>query len=80
MASRPAATGHPNQLLTLGISAVYTLVGLLGLVVTGSGDFAAETYKTRLALSWTCSTTWCGGRLLAGRSAIGEAPGGAARP
>jgi hypothetical protein len=48
MASRPAATRHPSQLLALGIGAVYTLVGLLGFVVTGLGDFAAEIDKTLL--------------------------------
>jgi hypothetical protein len=48
MASRPATTRHPSQLLTLVIGAVYTLVGLLGFVVTGLGDFAAETDKTLL--------------------------------
>jgi hypothetical protein len=48
MASRPAATRHPSQLLTLGIGAIYTLVSLLTLVVTGFGDFAAETDKTLL--------------------------------
>jgi hypothetical protein len=36
----------PSQLLTLGIGTVYTLVGLLGFVVTSIGDFAAETDKT----------------------------------
>ncbi len=45
MLSRPAATRHPSQLLTLGIGAAYTLVGPLGLVVTGFGEFAAETDK-----------------------------------
>jgi hypothetical protein len=50
MASRPAATRHPSQLLTLGIGAVYTLVGLLGFVVTGFGDFAAEADKTLLGV------------------------------
>jgi Domain of unknown function (DUF4383) len=48
MASRPAATRHPSQLLALLIGAVYTLVGLLGFVVTGHGDFVAETDKTLL--------------------------------
>ena len=48
MASRPAATRHPSQLLTLGIGAIYTLVGLLAFVVTG--DFAAKTDKALLGL------------------------------
>jgi hypothetical protein len=48
MVSRSAAAPHPSRLLTLVIGAVYTLVGLLGLVVTGVGDFAAETDKILL--------------------------------
>jgi Domain of unknown function (DUF4383) len=39
---------HPSQLLTLAIGAVYTLVGVLGFLVTGFDDFAAETDKTLL--------------------------------
>jgi hypothetical protein len=42
------ATRHPSQLLTLAIGAVYTLVGILGFLVTGLGNFAAETDKTLL--------------------------------
>ncbi|HEV8649233.1 MAG TPA: DUF4383 domain-containing protein [Actinomycetes bacterium] len=51
MARRPAAdkaTRHPSQLLTLVIGAVYTLVGILGFLVTGFDNFAAETDKTLL--------------------------------
>ncbi len=51
MARRPASeatTRHPSQLLALAIGAVYTLVGLLGFVVTGLDNFAAETDKTLL--------------------------------
>jgi ABC-type transport system involved in multi-copper enzyme maturation permease subunit len=51
MARRPAAdaaTRHPSQLLALAIGAVYTLVGLLGFLVTGFDNFAAETDKTLL--------------------------------
>jgi Domain of unknown function (DUF4383) len=44
----PAATRHPSQLLTLAIGAIYTLVGILGFLVTGLEDFAAETDKTLL--------------------------------
>jgi len=44
----PAATRHPSQLLALAIGAVYTLVGILGFLVTGVEDFAAETDKTLL--------------------------------
>jgi hypothetical protein len=44
----PAATRHPSQLLALAIGAVYTLVGILGFLVTGFEDFAAETDKTLL--------------------------------
>jgi hypothetical protein len=39
---------HPSQLLALAVGAVYTLVGILGFVVTGFDDFAAETDKTLL--------------------------------
>jgi hypothetical protein len=39
---------HPSQLLTLAIGAVYTLVGVLGFLVTGFDEFAAETDKTLL--------------------------------
>jgi hypothetical protein len=42
------ATRHPSQLLALAIGAVYTLVGILGFLVTGVEDFAAETDKTLL--------------------------------
>jgi ABC-type transport system involved in multi-copper enzyme maturation permease subunit len=51
MASRPASdptSKHPSQLLALAIGAVYTLVGLLGFLVTGFDNFAAETNKTLL--------------------------------
>jgi len=44
----PAVTRHPSQLLALAIGAVYTLVGILGFLVTGLEDFAAETDKTLL--------------------------------
>jgi hypothetical protein len=44
----PAATRHPSQLLALAIGAVYTLVGILGFLVAGLEDFAAETDKTLL--------------------------------
>jgi hypothetical protein len=39
---------HPAQYLALAIGVVYTLVGLLGFLVTGFDDFAAETNKTLL--------------------------------
>jgi hypothetical protein len=42
------ATRHPSQLLALAIGAVYTLVGILGFLVTGLEDFAAKTDKTLL--------------------------------
>jgi len=51
MARRPDAapvTSHPSQLLTLAIGAIYTLIGILGFLVTGVDDFAAETDKTLL--------------------------------
>jgi Domain of unknown function (DUF4383) len=50
MASRniPADSRHPAQLLTLAIGVVYTLVGILGFVVTGFENFAAETNETLL--------------------------------
>src|SRR5215213_5065493 len=51
MARRPASdptTRHPSQLLALAIGAIYTLVGLLGFLVTGLDNFAAETNKTLL--------------------------------
>ena len=51
MASRPDSdptSKHPSQLLALAIGAVYTLVGILGFVVTGFENFAAETNKTLL--------------------------------
>jgi hypothetical protein len=44
----PAATRHPSQRLALAIGAIYTLVGILGFLVTGLEDFAAETDKTLL--------------------------------
>jgi hypothetical protein len=51
MARRPDSTPitrHPSQLLALTIGAVYTLVGILGFLVTGLENFAAETDKTLL--------------------------------
>jgi hypothetical protein len=52
MARRPDSTApstrHPSQLLALAIGAIYTLVGLLGFLVTGFENFAAETDKTLL--------------------------------
>jgi hypothetical protein len=39
---------HPSQLLTLAVGAVYALVGVLGFLVTGFDNFAAETDKTLL--------------------------------
>jgi hypothetical protein len=52
MARRPdsaaPSTRHPSQLLALAIGAVYTLVGLLGFLVTGFDNFATETDKTLL--------------------------------
>src|SRR5215204_3936725 len=52
MARRPdptnPATRHPSQLLALAIGAVYTLIGILGFLVTGFENFAAETNKTLL--------------------------------
>ncbi len=51
MASRPASdptSKHPSQLLALAIGAVYTLVGILGFLVTGFENFASETNKTLL--------------------------------
>ena len=51
MARRPASdptTKHPSQLLALAIGAVYTLVGILGFLVTGFDNFATETNKTLL--------------------------------
>jgi hypothetical protein len=42
------ATRHPSQLLALAIGAVYTLIGILGFLVTGFENFAAETDKTLL--------------------------------
>jgi hypothetical protein len=41
-------TRHPSQLLALAIGAVYTLVGVLGFLITGFENFAAETDKTLL--------------------------------
>jgi hypothetical protein len=46
--SAAPATRHPSQLLALAIGAVYTLVGILGFLVTGFENFAAETDKTLL--------------------------------
>jgi ABC-type transport system involved in multi-copper enzyme maturation permease subunit len=51
MAQRPDSARpawHPAQLLALAIGAVYTLVGILGFLVTGLDNFAAETNKTLL--------------------------------
>ena len=51
MARRPDPTTpsrHPAQLLALAIGAVYTLVGVLGFLVTGFDNFAAETNQTLL--------------------------------
>ena len=52
MARRPdsaaPAARHPSQLLALAIGAVYTLVGVVGFLVTGFENFAAETDKTLL--------------------------------
>jgi hypothetical protein len=52
MARRPdsaaPSTRHPSQLLALAIGAVYTLIGILGFLVTGFENFAAETDKTLL--------------------------------
>jgi len=42
------ATRHPSQLLALAIGAVYTLIGIVGFLVTGFENFAAETNKTLL--------------------------------
>jgi ABC-type transport system involved in multi-copper enzyme maturation permease subunit len=39
---------HPAQYLALAIGIVYTLVGLLGFLVTGFDNFASETNKTLL--------------------------------
>jgi hypothetical protein len=53
MARRPGTdptTRHPSQLLALAIGAVYTLVGVLGFLVTGFENFAAETDRTLLGL------------------------------
>jgi Domain of unknown function (DUF4383) len=48
MAGTDRTARHPSQLLALAIGAVYTLVGILGFLVTGFEDFAAETDKTLL--------------------------------
>ena len=51
MARRPASdptTRHPSQLLALAIGVVYTLIGILGFLVTGFENFASETDKTLL--------------------------------
>jgi Domain of unknown function (DUF4383) len=42
------ASRHPSQLLALAIGAVYTAIGILGFLVTGFDNFAAETDKTLL--------------------------------
>jgi hypothetical protein len=39
---------HPSQLLALAIGAVYAAIGILGFLVTGFDNFAAETDKTLL--------------------------------
>jgi hypothetical protein len=60
MARRPASAPtarHPSQLLALAIGAVYTLVGLLGFLVTGFDNFAAETNKTLLGFEINPCTT-----------------------
>jgi len=60
MARRPASAPtarHPSQLLALAIGAVYTLVGILGFVVTGFENFASETNKTLLGSRSTRCTT-----------------------
>ena len=44
--ARPAR--HPAQLLALAIGVIYTLVGILGFLITGFENFAAETNKTLL--------------------------------
>ena len=44
--ARPAR--HPAQLLALAIGVIYTLIGLLGFLITGFENFAAETNKTLL--------------------------------
>jgi hypothetical protein len=51
MARRPASdptTKHPSQLLALAIGAIYTLIGILGFLVTGFENFASETNETLL--------------------------------
>ena len=52
MARRPDSAAsparHPAQLLALAIGAVYTLVGILGFLVTGFDNFASETNETLL--------------------------------
>jgi Domain of unknown function (DUF4383) len=51
MERRPAAetrAWHPSQLLALAIGVVYTLIGLLGFIVTSFDNFAAETDKSLL--------------------------------
>ncbi|HEY4789949.1 MAG TPA: DUF4383 domain-containing protein [Actinomycetes bacterium] len=42
------ASRHPSQLLALTIGVIYTAVGILGFLVTGFDNFAAETNKTLL--------------------------------
>jgi ABC-type transport system involved in multi-copper enzyme maturation permease subunit len=42
------ASRHPSQLLALTIGVIYTAVGILGFLVTGFDNFAAETDKTLL--------------------------------
>jgi Domain of unknown function (DUF4383) len=46
--SAAPATRHPSQLLALAIGVIYTAVGVLGFLVTGFENFAAETDKTLL--------------------------------
>src|SRR5918999_773230 len=52
MARRPDSAAsparHPAQPLALAIGAVYTLVGILGFLVTGFDNFASETNETLL--------------------------------
>ena len=60
MARRPSSdptTKHPSQLLALAIGAVYTLIGILGSLVTGFENFASETNKTLLGFEINRCTT-----------------------
>ena len=63
MARRPASdptTRHPSQLLALAIGAVYTLIGILGFLVTGFENLATETNKTLgCSLPGTATSTSC---------------------